>query len=200
MEETLVTLCVFRSLLNREERIEFHPDEDSIPHLSFCISRMDVPALDSDGCGRGVEILVFQLSYSPSVHRVGIVRSEFPYVELHDTPSDFLVRSESYPDLTVLEFRMLHNILHRIHNLCHPGLVVSSEEGGSVGGYDGLALVVSQLGKIFNLESHPLHTRQRNVFPVVIHYDLRLYVVPGRVGRTVHMCDESHCRNSLPAV
>ena len=109
---------------------------------------MDVAALDADRCSGSIEVFIFKLSDLASVEGVGIFRSEFRNVELHDSAADLLVRSESDLDLSMLEFRMLYDVLYRIHDLRDTGLVVRSEEGRSVCGDQCLALVKLELREL----------------------------------------------------
>ena len=195
MEETFIALREFRPLLNREQAVELHSDEDGILHLALGIARMHIPALDMD-FGRGcIELLEFQLADLSSVHYVGIVSPESLHVELHHAASDFLVRGESDFDFPVLELRMLHHILDGVHDLSHTCLVVGSEQCRAVGGNDGFPLVGKQFREFGRLEEESRHSLQGNVAAVVILDDLRPHIGPGGIRRGVHVGDETHNRH-----
>ena len=127
MEESLVSGSVLRTLVHRKEGIEFHSDEDRVQHLTLGVARMDVAALNLYSCSGCIEVLVFEFTDCSSVHCICILGSEFRNIKLNYTSSDFLVRSEADLDFSVLELRMIDNILYCIHDFCNAGLVVSSE-------------------------------------------------------------------------
>ena len=195
VEETFIALREFRPLLDREQAVELHSDEDGILHLALGIARMHIPALDMN-FGRGcIEILEFQLADLSSVHCVGIFSPEFLHVELHHAASDFLVRGESDFDFPVLELRMLHHILDGVHDLSHTCLVVGSEQCRAVGGNDGFPLVGKQFREFGRLEEESRHSLQGNVAAVVILDDLRPHIGPGGIRRGIHMGNETHNRH-----
>ena len=177
MEEAFIAACVLRTLIYREEGVELHSDEDGVLHLALSCTRVYVASLDTD-CGSGcIEILIFKLADLASVEGVGILGSEFRNVELHDSAADLLVRCESDLDLSVLEFRMLHDVLYCVHDLSDTGLVVRSEEGSSVCGDKRLALVKLELRELRWLEAEARHALERDLAAVIVFDDLRLDVV-----------------------
>ena len=200
MIEAVIAVCIFRALPCRQHVIQLHSDEYGIEHLSLCIAGMDVAALYAY-CGSGsIEILVFKLSERSSVHGVGILRTELPDIEFGHAPSDFLIRSEAYHNVTVPELRMCHDILHRIHYLGDSGLVVGSEQSSPVSGNQGLSLVVRKLRELAHFKIKPLHALERNVGTVIIPDYLWMDIVSGSIRSGVHMCDKPDCRNIFAAV
>ena len=144
MVESLISTCVFRTLLHRKKPIKFHSYEGGVLHLALCCSRVDIASLDMDCSSGGIKVLVLDFSDLAAVHGVGVFCTELFHVELHHSASYFLVGSESDLYVSVLEFRMFHDILNGIHYLGDTGLVIRSEKGSAVRGDDGLALVVEK--------------------------------------------------------
>ena len=199
MEETLVAAGVFRSLLYREKRVQFHSDEDGVEHLALCVARVYVAALYLHCCSGCVEVLILELSDLAAVHCVCVFRAEFRDVELYDSTSDLLVWSETDLDFAVLELRVLHYILHCVHDFSYSGLVVCSEQGCAVCGDEGLALVLGHFREVCNCQSQARNTFELHVASVVVLDDLRLDVCARRVRGGVDMRDESDCRNIILA-
>ena len=161
---------------------------------------MHVPSLDGDPGRSGVEVLVLEFSDLSAVHRVGEVGSEPSDVELHHAAAYLFVRRESDPDFPVLEFRVLHDVLDGVHYLCDPGLVVSSEEGGPVGGDQVLSHVVEQFGEFGRFEEKALDSFEGDVPAVIFPDQLGFDVLPGRIGGSVHMGYETNRGNILPCI
>ena len=97
----------------------------------------------------------------------------------------------------MLELRVLHDVLHRVHDLRHTGLVVSSEQRSAVSGDDGLALVSQQFRELGRPQEQARHTFQCDVSTVVVLDDLRLDILSGSVRRRIHVRDEAYGRNFL---
>ena len=192
MEKAFVTFGVFRTLLRREKRIELHSDQYGVLHLAFGVSGMDVHSLDMDFGGSGIEILVFKFSDLTSVHRVGVVRTEFLHIELHHTATDFLVGSEADLDFAVFELRMLHDILGGVHDFGDSGFVVSSQKRRSVGRYEGLTDVVEHFRELGRFEIKTFDALKRDVSTVIVLYDLRLDILTRSIGSGIDMGDESY--------
>ena len=141
VEEAFIAAGVFRTLIHWEEAVKLHSDEDGVLHLALCSTRMDVASLDTYCCSGCIEIFIFELADLTAVEGVRVLGSEFCHVELYYSASDLFVRGESDLDLSMLELRVLHDVLNRVHDLRDAGLVVSSKKSGSVCGDDCLSFV-----------------------------------------------------------
>ena len=197
VEEALVAFRVFRTLAGGQQGIEFLADMDGVAHLSLGIAGVHVAALDVDLGAGSVEVLKLQLAYLAAVHGIAEIGPETGDVELDHAAADFFVGREADADLAVLELRMLHDVLHRVHNLGHAGLVVGAQQGGAVGGDEGLAHVVQHLGELRGLERQAGHALQGNLAAVVVLNDLRLHIGARSVRGGIHMGDEAHGRHIL---
>ena len=190
VEKPFIAAREFRPFAHREQPVEFHSNQNRILHLALRVSRMDVAPLNPYGRGSGIEILIFQFSNRSTVHSVGILRSETSDVEFHHSTPDFLVRSEANADFSVFELRMLHDILHRIHNLGDSRLVVGAKKCRSVCCDDCLTFIISEFREIRNFQLQARHSPKRNI-PAVISFDnLRFYVRARSIGRCVHVGDK----------
>ena len=195
VEEALVAFGIFRPLLNRQQCVQLSGDQDRVLHLALRVARVHVPSLNVDLRRGRVEILELQLTDLPAVHRVGIFSPEPLDIELNDSASDLLVRRETDLDLTVPELGMLHDVLHRVHDLGHAGLVVRTQKGCAVGGDERLPHIMKHLRELRRLQRQSRHTFQRNVPAVIFIDDLRLDVRSRSVRSGVHVGDESDCRH-----
>ena len=106
---------------------------------------MHAHALDEHLGARSVEVLVFQVAQVAAVYGVRPVAAKLLHVEMMSTHTDFLVRVEAHADIAVLDFLVVAQVAHRLNDFCDARLVVSSEQGGSVGNDDVLALVCLEL-------------------------------------------------------
>ena len=158
MEEPFVPFGIFRSLLDRQQSVQFRRYQNGVLHLALGVARMHIPSLNMYLRRSRVEILELQLSDLAAIHRVGIFSPELLDIELNDSASDLLVWREPDLDLTVLELRMLHDVLHRVHNLRHTGLVVRAKQRGSVRGDQRLTHVVKHLRELRRLQRQARHT------------------------------------------
>ena len=92
----------------------------------------------------------------------------------------------------MLEFGVFHHILHGVHDFGDAGFIVGPEEGGAVGGDEGLALVLTHLGELFRLELQAGDALEVDGSAVVVFNDLGLDIGPGGVRRGIHVGDETH--------
>ena len=97
----------------------------------------------------------------------------------------------------MLELRMRHDVLHRVHDLRHAGLVIGPEEGRAVGGDERLSHEMKQFRELGRLQGQAGNPLQGNLPAVVLLNDLRLYIRPGSVRSRVHMGDEADGRHFL---
>ena len=87
---------------------------------------------------------------------------------------------------------MFHDELGGGHDFGHSGLVICSEQGVAVGGDQGLAHIVLQLGEFLGVEFHALELVEDDGLAVVVLHYAWLDAAAGGVGGGVHMGDESY--------
>ena len=126
VEEALVALRVFRAGQHGQHGVQFLSDVDGVLHLALGIAGVHVTALDVDFGRCRVEVLELQLTDLSAVHGVGEVGAEAGDVKLDHAAADFFVGGKADAHLAVLEFRVLHHVLHGVHNLGHAGFVVGA--------------------------------------------------------------------------
>ena len=187
MGKAFVALGTVGPLMDRQQGIEFHGDKLGVDHTVFRITRVDVPPMESDNGGGGIEVFVLQLAQGAAVDGVGVIGAEVFEVETVRAPADLLIRRKADADSGVGDVRS-HQFLDGGQDLCDTGLVVGTQKGRSVGDDQVLADVVGQTGKIGRGED-----------VVVIETDVaarildnaRTDVGTGAVGRGVHMGDQA---------
>ena len=87
---------------------------------------------------------------------------------------------------------MFHDVLGGGHDFGYSGLVVGSEQGVAVGGDQGLAHIVLQLGEFFRVENHAFSLVESDGLAVIIFDNPWLDTASRSIGRGVHMGDESY--------
>ena len=87
---------------------------------------MYVQALEDNLSAGGIEILIFQLTDLSTVNRISPITTELLHVEMIGTLSDFLIRGKSDTDLTVLDLRMILQILHRGDDSGYTSLIIGT--------------------------------------------------------------------------
>ena len=175
-------------------------DLDRVLHASLGEAGMGADALDRDGGAVGGKRLVLEVPGALAVHGVGEVGAEFLQVDLVDAAADLLVGREQDLDGAVLDVRVAHQELGRIHDLGDAGLVVGAEQRGAVTRDDVVADLAGQRGMLGSADHLRRIARQRDVAAAVVAHDLRLDVGAGAIGRGVHMRAEADHRDLLARV
>ena len=197
VEESLITGSELRPLLHRKHSVKLHCNDDCIYHLVLCITRMHIASLDMDLCTGSIEILVLKLSNLSAVHCIGILCTKLLHIKLVHATSNLLVGSKTNLNLSVLELRVLHNVLHCSHNLCNTGLVICTKKGCSVGCNQSLANILPYLREICHRQSDSKRGIQHNVLTVIILNDLRLDILAACIRGSIYVGNETHSRNLL---
>ena len=128
VEESVVTLCVFRSHLLRQDAVKLTCDPCSVDHFALGLARMDLLAGDRDESCSCVEVLVLDLADRAAVYSVSALNAESRNVEVVCSAADLLVRGKTKCDLAVLDRRVVQQTLCHRHDLGNSGFVVSAEE------------------------------------------------------------------------
>ena len=172
-EETLIILGILRSFKFRQQSIELHGNQLGIHHLSLSIAGMNVPSLNIDASGSGVEVLIFQLTDSTTIHGIGKIAAEFFHIEMRHALANFLIRRETDTNLAMLDFRMLHQVFHSTYYLSDTGFIVGTKQSFAVGGQQGLSLIVAQFREIHQGQCSIAFGIQHDVATIVILDDSR---------------------------
>ena len=200
MVEALVARCVLRALLHRKEGVELHTDEGCILHLALGSAWVHVASLDTDCGSCCIEVLILEFADLATIEGVGVLCTEFLHIELHYSSSDLLVRSETDLDVSVLELRVLHDVLGSVHNLSYTCFVICSKKSCSVCSDESLALVLGHFRELAWLEAQSGNSLQRDLSAIIVLDDLRLDVGSGSVRRGVSVSDETYSRHIFSAV
>ena len=89
----------------------------------------------------------------------------------------------------MLDFLVVAQVAHRLNDFCDARLVVSSEQGGSVGNDDVLALVCLEFREFLNARYDA--RAQFDVLAVVVLDDARLHILSAGIGTGVHVRDKA---------
>ena len=111
---------------------------------------MNAHALDDDFSSGSIEVLIFQVAQVAAIYGVRPVAAKLLYIEMMRTHTDFLVRIETYADISVLDFVMVAQITHSLYDFSDARLVVSTQQGSTVCHDDILSLVSLQLWESLN--------------------------------------------------
>ena len=76
------------------------------------------------------------------------------------------------------------------HNLGHTGFIVRTQQGGAIGGDQGLALELCQEWELPGAENCA-GTGQDNIAAVIIFMDLGLHILARCIGGSIHMGNKS---------
>ena len=185
MVETLVAFSLLRSLVLRNHVLEFHSQSACIHHLSLGIARMNAHALDDDLGSGSIEVLVFQVAQVAAIYGVSPVAAKLLYVEMMCTHTDFLVRIETYADISVLDFVVVAQIAHSLYDFSDARLVVSTQQGSTVCHDDILSLVSLQLWESLNARDDA--RAQLDVVAVIVLDDARFYILSAGIRRCIHV-------------
>ena len=101
-----------------------------------------------------IEVLILQFAQVPSVNGVGPLAAELLYIEMVCAPAYFLIGVKAYAYVSVLDFIVIAQIAHRLHDFCDACLVVSPEQRGAVGDDKVFPDVFFQFGKLFSRRYH----------------------------------------------
>ena len=133
MIETLISICMFRTLPGWQQAIHLSSHLQSINHLIFSITRMHVPSLNSNLGTGGIEVFIFQFALKTTINGVSEFSTKFLHVEIIHTPAYFLIRRETDTDFPVLNLRVRHQIFGSRHDLCNTRFIVSTQQSCPVG-------------------------------------------------------------------
>ena len=149
--------------------------------------------MDSGACG--VEVLELQFADFAAVHGIGIIGPEALDIEFYHASADFFVGGEADFKGSVLEFRVLHDVLDGGHDFCDAGFVIGPEEGGAVRCDEGFSNVVKHFREFFGLQLQAWDAFEVDGAAVVPVDDLRLDVLAAGIRGGVYMGDESYGRS-----
>ena len=191
VEEAFVALGGFRGLVGRQRGDQFGGYAGGVDHLVLGIAGMDADAGDVETGRGGIEVLEFEFANLAAVHGVGPFAAEALDVELVGAEADLFVGIEAYADGAVLDFGVLDEVDHGLHDLGDAGLVVGTEQGVSVGDDEVFALVCPELGELCGRECDALGSVEGDVPAVIGTDDARSHVGTRAVGACVHVGDEA---------
>ena len=191
VEEALKALGV-RRRAGRQEGLELHAEHDGAYHLILCGARVHVHALDVQGSGSRVEVLVLNAADLAAVHRVRDFCAESLDIKEHCALADFLVRCETDQKLAVAMLRICLKVLDQSHNLRNACLIVRTEKGAAVRDQEIVSLCKFKLRE--GLRRKHFAVAELNHAAVIVLDEARLHIRIARRGRGIHVCNEAERR------
>ena len=108
------------------------------------------------------------------------------------THAYLLVGVEAHADVAVLDLRMVTQVAHGLHDLCHAGLVVSAKQRRTVGDDKVLTFVCQELGELLRRGDNA--RRELDVAAVVVLHDTCLDIGTAGIERRIVVRDEADGR------
>ena len=119
------------------------------------------------------------------------------HIKQVSTLANLLIGGKAHADLAVGAVFFLQDLQHG-HNLGHTGFVVRTQQGGAIGGDQGLALELCQEWELPGAENCA-GTGQDNIAAVIIFMDLGLHILARCIGGSIHMGNKSKALGSFVA-
>ena len=149
MIEAFVTIGMFWGFFTRQLAHEFIGYTDSVNHLVLGITRMHITSLHNDlGCS-SIEVFKFQFSHFTTVHGISPLTTELRYIKLMGAQTDFFIGIETDANLSMLDFRMFLQIYDGRYDFGNICLIISTQQGLSVGNNQIFSLMVEQFGELY---------------------------------------------------
>ena len=145
--------------------------------------------MDGHGGSSGVEVLVLDVAGIAAVHRVGKVCTKTGDIEQIGTLADLLVRGKADAQLAV-GTALADNGLHGGHDFSHTGFIICTQQGGAVGGDQGLALHGGKEGEGRDLH-HLAGGGQHHITAVIVLVQDGVHILAASIRGGVHVGDQT---------
>ena len=195
--EALIALGGLGTCHQGQSGVELHGHVGGVDHGVFGAAGVDREAVDGDG-GRGcIEVFVLDAAHIAAIDGVGKVGAKAGDVEQGSALADLLVGGKGDAELAV-GAALGEEGLGGGQDLRHAGFVIGTQQGGAVGGDEGLALQLFQEGEGGDLQHRP-GGRQQHVPAVVVLMQDGVDVFARGVGGGVHVGNEAQRGQLLAA-
>ena len=195
--EALTPLGGLGTCHHRQGAVELHGNVGSVDHGVLGRAGVHREAVDGHSGSSSVEVLVLDVAGIAAVHRVGKVCAKAGDIEQVGTLADLLVRGKADAQLA-MGAALADDGLHSGHDLSHTGLIVCTQQGGAVGGDQGLALHGGKEGEGGDLH-HLAGGGQHHVAAVVVLVQDGVHVLAAGIRGGVHVGDQTQCGLFLAA-
>ena len=195
--EALTPLGSLGTRHHGQSAVELHGNVRGVDHGVLSGAGVHREAVDGHGGSSGVEVLVLDVTGIAAVHRVGKVCTKAGDIEQVGTLADLLVRGKTDAQLAV-GAALADDGLHSSHDLSHTGFVVCTQQGGAVGGDQGLALHGGKEGEGGNLH-HLAGGGQYHIAAVIVLVQDGVHVLAAGIRGGVHVGDQAQCGLFLAA-
>ena len=177
--------------------VELHGHIGGVDHGILGGAGMHREAVDGHGGGSCVEVLILDAAHVTAINGVGEIRAKARDIEEGSALADLLVGGEGDAELAV-GTALGKEDLGGGQDLCHTGLVVCAQQGGAVGGDQGLTLEVGQEGEGGDLHHHA-GGGQGDIAAVIILVQDGGNTLAGSIGGGVHVGNQAQGRLVLTA-
>ena len=195
--EALTPLGGLGTCHHGQSTVELHGNVGGVDHGVLGRAGVHREAVDGHGSSGGVEVLVLNVAGIAAVHRVGKVCTKAGNIEQVGTLADLLVRGKADAQLAV-GAALADDGLHSGHDLSHTGLIVCTQQGGAVGGDEGLALHGGKEGEGGDLH-HLAGGGQHHIAAVIVLVQDGVHVLAAGIRGGVHVGDQTQCGLFLAA-
>ena len=121
---------------------------DGVDHLVLGSARMHVTTCKGELGSCSVEVLELQLSYLTTIEGIGEVATKAFHIKLMGTQANLFVRIEGNANLSVLDFRMLHQVFHTRDAFGNACFIVRTQQGVAIGNDEVFAHMVLQFWEL----------------------------------------------------
>ena len=188
--EALVPLGKLGALVGRQQAVKLHGDGQAVLHLILGRAGVDGVALDGHFGLVGVEVLVLDGTGRAAIQGVANLGAEALYIKLERAAADLLIGGEAQADVAVGDLA-LEQDLGCFQDLGDAGLIVRTQQGGAVGGHQGVTLVAQQHREILGRENVAAASQQY-ISAVVVFDNLGLDTDTVEFRGSIHVGDEAH--------
>src|SRR3990172_7368500 len=155
---------------------------------------MHTAALDVNFCRRRIEIFILQLANFAAAHGVGKIRAKTGDIESIRAVANFFIRCKANFNHAVLDLAMGCQIFQGCHDFSQTSLVIRAEQGGAVGGNEGLTDIFIQVREFTRGKNDVLLMVEDDI-PAVVLNELRFDVFTSQVGAGIHVRHEADNRS-----
>ena len=151
---------------------------------------MDGIALDRHLGLIGIEVLILDGTGCAAVQSIGQLGAEPCYIKLQRAASDLLIGSKAQAYLAMGN-SALEQDLRCFQDLSDAGLVVRTQQGGAIGGDEGMALEAAE-HRVFLRREDMSAALEQDIAAVIVLDDLRLHTDAVELRSGIHMGNKAH--------
>ena len=141
--------------------------------------------------------LVFITTPLTRIQRITNFSTQFFDVHFVNTPTNFLVWCKQNPNVAMRHFRMIHHLLHKIHNHRHTRLIVCSQQCRSTRRNYIITNSLQQIGMVFGRYHLRCIIGQHQILTLIIPVNQWLNPFPSAIRRSIHVGTKTQNRHFM---